>query len=128
MITELIASSFLNHPMATSRKCSVQSTNTGPPSQPMHHSTRSSCKEPYVEPAPSLSVADTQSHIPSSSHSHSNTSSHSEPHSAPPPATLPVPERPSTPLQVAPPSGLQTTFHVHGEYILHVWYLTFFNI
>ncbi|PBK93340.1 hypothetical protein ARMGADRAFT_1030004 [Armillaria gallica] len=36
-----------------------------------------------------------------------------KPHSAPPPATLPVSEWPST-SQVAPPSGLQTTFCIHG--------------
>ncbi len=106
--------------MVTSRKRSVQSTNTGPPSQPMCCSTRSLHKEPCVEPAPSSSVADMQSHIPSYTHSHSNTLSNPEPCSAPPLATLLVPEWPSTPLQVAPPSGLHTTFHIHSEYILHV--------
>ncbi|KAK0470464.1 uncharacterized protein EV420DRAFT_1473521 [Desarmillaria tabescens] len=104
--------------MATSRKRSAPSTNAGSSQNTCH--TRSSHREPHVEPAPLLGAADTQMSAPSGSHTyssgssdgpvHSDTSSHPELCSV----LLPVPEQPPTTLQVPPMPSMQTTFRIQG--------------
>ncbi|SJK99373.1 uncharacterized protein ARMOST_02669 [Armillaria ostoyae] len=104
--------------MATSRKRSTPSTNAE--SSRTTRRTRSSCREPPVEPAPLLGIADVQTSAPSGSHTHSSgssdgpthsdTSLHPEPRSVP----LPVPEQPPMALQVPFMPSMQTTFRVRG--------------
>ncbi|KAK0444960.1 uncharacterized protein EV420DRAFT_1484399 [Desarmillaria tabescens] len=109
--------------MATSRKRSAPSTNAG--SSQNTCCTRSSHREPHVELAPSLGVANAQMSAPSRSHTHSSgssdgpvhsdTSSHPELRSVSPP----VPEQPPTTSQVPPMPSMQIMFRIQGYN--HCW-------